>query len=361
MNVYFYCYPHGPADRAGYEHEIVALAEGLIELGHTPKGNVNYWLKSTKQDDYLIKQYEPKDLNEFDVIVFSSVIYDYQRQDILPKNIFDANRKYKLVFIDAADGLITPGYSEELRQVDFVLKSHYCNKYKYPKNFVPWQIGLTNRIIDYATRNSIHFDERNGMILSNFRVGHTLRQLVEDISQQLYYPIYSKNMETDRFEENSMEEIDKIFWTQTGKRHYPSYYKRLNSNIISNAVGGQVQKWTTEKTTLPARIARKIDALIPFLKYDRIYQFDSWRFWESLVSGCATMHVDFEKYGIMLQEMPINGVHYIGIDLDNPERILKCLKDKNQLRKIAENGKNWALKYYSPKAVANRFLNLLKG
>jgi hypothetical protein len=93
MNVYFYCYPHGPADRAGYEHEIVALAEGLIELGHTPKGNVNYWLKSTKQDDYLIKQYEPKDLNEFDVIVFSSVIYDYQRQDILPQNIFDANRK----------------------------------------------------------------------------------------------------------------------------------------------------------------------------------------------------------------------------------------------------------------------------
>ena len=94
-----------------------------------------------------------------------SYLYDYQRQDILPQNIFDANRKYKLVFIDAADGLITPGYSEELRQVDFVLKSHYCNKYKYPKNFVPWQIGLTNRIIDYATRNSIHFDERNGMIL----------------------------------------------------------------------------------------------------------------------------------------------------------------------------------------------------
>ena len=126
-------------------------------------------------------------------------------------------------------------------------------------------------------------------------------------------------------------------------------------------MGGQVQKWTTEKTTLPARIARKIDALIPFLKYDRIYQFDSWRFWESLVSGCATMHVDFEKYGITLQEMPINGVHYIGIDLDNPERILKCLKDKNQLREIAENGKNWALQYYSPKAVANRFLNMLKG
>src|SRR6056297_3072618 len=125
MNVYFFCYPHGPANKAGYEHQIIALAEGLESMGITPKGNVNYWLKTPHEDEYLIKKHPADDLNDYDVVVFSSTIWDYESRDLLPKKLFSADRKYKLVFIDSSDGFHTPGFDERFRDVDVILKSHY--------------------------------------------------------------------------------------------------------------------------------------------------------------------------------------------------------------------------------------------
>lgn len=359
MNVYFYCHPHGPADKAGYEHQIIVLAEGLESMGITPKGNVNYWLKSNNEGDYLIRKYHTNDLNEFDIVVFSSTIWNYQSQHLLPKNLFSTNRKYKLIFIDSSDGFKTPGFDERFRDVDFILKSHYCIKYDYPKNFVPWQFGLTNRIIQYTSESFIPLELRQKVILSNFRVGHQLRDVVENILQEHFYEIYPKNTEADIFDDVKPNGIDYLFWKQTGRRHYPNYYKRLGESLISNAVGGTMQKRLTNKKGLHNKVIRKIDSKINFDKYDRVYQFDSWRFWESLVSGCCTLHIDFEKYGIKLPVMPVNGLHYIGIDIDHPFKALDILSDENQLRKISENGKIWILKNYSPSAITNRLLDLV--
>lgn len=360
MNVFFFCSPPGPPDNTGYEHQIIALAEGLLELGFTPKGNVNYWLRSTEEGDYLINRYEYTDLNEFDVVVFSNQVINFQGSDYLPDDLFNTDREYKLVFLDSSDGLKTPGFNKEFRNADFVLKSHYCSKYSYPENFVPWQFGLSNRVINYTQQDQVPFNEREELILSNFRVWHISRKLVEIISEQFYYDVYPKDEATESFEADTMADIDLLFWKQTGRRHYPSYYNRLNRTMISNATGGTLQKKEIVGSGLYSRLLRKLDSRFSLLKYDRIYQFDSWRLWESLVAGCCTLHLDFEKYGMELPVNPVNGLHYIGIDLDNPKKVLNILKDKERLSEISENGKNWALQFYSPKAVTERFLALLE-
>lgn len=359
MKILFYCYPHGPADRAGYEHQIISLAEGLESIGITPKGNVNYWLKSNNEGDYLIRKQHVNNLNDFDVIVFSSVLWNYESQHLLPKELFSKTRKYKLIFIDSSDGFKTPGFDERFMDVDFVLKSHYCSRYDYPENFVPWQFGLTNRIIHYSSKNFIPFELRQKVILSNFRVGHQLRDAIEDISQKHLYQLYPKNTQIDSFDEVNSTGIDFLFWKQTGRRHYSDYYKRLGENLISNAVGGKIEKKISTKRGLTYKIIRKIDSKINFLEYDRVYQFDSWRFWESLASGCCTLHIDFKKYGMKLPITPINGLHYVGIDINDPLKAKNMLKDENKLREISENGRIWVLKNYSPSAITNRFLELI--
>lgn len=98
------------------------------------------------------------------------------------------------------------------------------------------------------------------------------------------------------------------------------------------------------------------------LKTDRIAQWDSWRFWESLAAGCVAFHVDFDKYGFELPVMPRNWEHYIGIDLDNvQDSIDRIAAEPWILETIASQGRNWALTHYSPLAVALRFMEKVSG
>lgn len=87
-----------------------------------------------------------------------------------------------------------------------------------------------------------------------------------------------------------------------------------------------------------------------------VLRWDSWRFWESLAFGCATIHLDFHKYGLKLPVMPENWKQYIGIDLANIHADVERLHDeRDRLPEIAEAGRRWALEHYSPVAVARRF------
>jgi hypothetical protein len=356
MKVYFICYPHGPAEKSGYQHQLVAIAEGLKEQGIEPLGNVNYWLQTPGSNDWLIREYHPQSLDEFDAVVFESAIVHYKSEHLLPSNLYSATRKFKTVMIDSEDGFVTPSYEARFREIDFVFKSHYCNKFTYPENFLPWQFGLTNRIIQYV--RPLPFAERKNAILSNFRVRHHLRDMVEDISERYFYPFYPKNGETDTFDEASMTQEDLLFWERTGRRHNPAYYNRLGQNKISNAVGGWIQKSISQKRGLYYKVMRKVDNVFNIFPFDRVVQFDSWRFWESLASGNCTLHVDLEKYGATFPVLPVNGEHYIGIDLAHPEKAANILKNEKQMELISEKAQTWVKENYSPLATSKRFIQL---
>ena len=361
MKAFFFLHPAGPPEKAAYQHNMVALAEGLKELGWDVKGNVNYWKQSIgNNNDYLIRASNFNNLDEFDLVLVSSTLWAYNGRDILTKEIFNlpAKRRFKVVFEDSTDGFNNPSYLDVFRSFDLILKSHFSVKRSNPKNFIPWQFSLTNRLIDYAQPQT--FESRKLKILSNYRVNLQLRLLAEEKAMPLLYACYPKDSTIDGFDSSNGNPIDTLFWEQSGRRHYPAYYIRLGSTLVSNAVGGWVEKSITRKQGIAAKFERRLDryGLVKY-PYDRVFQFDSWRFWESLLAGCATIHIDFEKYGAVLPVKPKNGVHYFGIDLDEPAKNLELIKDPKKAYEIGQNGRTWALENYSPKATATRLLNLL--
>lgn len=357
MKIYFICSPPGPPDNTAYEHQMICIAEGLKHHNVEFCGNINYWKLSPHEDHYLI---EAKDSNyeQYDVVVFGSSLFHQNLINLLPGDLFNPNRKYKVVFIDDSDDLITPGFDERIRNVDLVLKSHYSKNHEYPKNFVPWQFGLTDRIISSA--KPISYQDRKNEILTNFRVKHPVRDLAEEKVMNVLYKYFTPNKIVDSFDAiNDFDEDSLNFWNQTGRRHYPDFYRRLGMSKASTSFGGYFQKSIKYKHDLFSRVLRKADNRLNFLNYDIVYQFDSWRFWESLVAGCCTVHIDLDRYGAVLPVMPINGKHYIGVDFDNLSKLNRLLRNANLLEDIANGGREWVLENYSPKKVAERFLNLL--
>jgi hypothetical protein len=52
-------------------------------------------------------------------------------------------------------------------------------------------------------------------------------------------------------------------------------------------------------------------------------------------------------------------INNIGFDLEHPIPIVEAIRnDSTLLRTIGDAGKSWALKNYSPQAVATRFIKL---
>jgi hypothetical protein len=93
---------------------------------------------------------------------------------------------------------------------------------------------------------------------------------------------------------------------------------------------------------------------------ERIISWDSFRFWETLAAGSVAFHVDLQKYGVALPVMPENWRHYIGVDFRNLDRDVARMKDSpSMLEDIACAGREWALAHYSPRATAERFLDLV--
>jgi hypothetical protein len=358
---YFFCHPPGPPEATPYEHPLLAIAEGFRELGIDCQGNINYWQYSPTEEKYAIQKSLSDHLDHYHLVILSSTWHDMKTEHQLPADLFASKRKYKLVYIDASDGLHTPAFLPVVRRADLVLKCHFNKHYKYPTNFVPWQFGLTSRMLQYL--KPIDFGLRKRHIVQNFRIGHPVRSRLETISQAYFYPLFPRAREIDSDHPDNLSEIDLLYWKNTGRRHNPSYYRRLSESLLMNAAGGgcdQMPRHLLPKEgTLMARAARAASRKLKFLPCSSVFQFDSWRFWESLVGGCCTIHVDLDKYGCTFPEQPVNGNHYIGVELERPEMVLQILESDKKLDAISSEGMNWARQNYSPNAVALRLLNHL--
>src|ERR1039457_3128909 len=362
-SVYFFCFPHGPADRAGYEHEIICLAEGLRLLNIQYSGNIDYWMEGNSPGDFLIRHDPSISYQEADIVVFSSVIYDYESTHLLPQDLFSPNRLYRLVFIDASDDLWTPGFRDEMRSCDMVLKCHYNRKYPLPDNFRPWAFGISSRILDQLAVNPASSTDgispRKAEILVNYRFVPSLRERAMKEILPLFDDVLKENRTTDSYDPYELSDKDRLYWAQSGRRHYPSYYRRLLDCEACSCFGGNLEKWTTHREGKFWNVVRKVDGKLSLFRDDRVYQFDSWRFWESFAARTCVFHVNLEKYGCVLPVMPVNMVHYLGFDLEKPMRIVNMIHDDPALlRTIGNAGKSWVFDNYSPKAVAERFLEL---
>lgn len=93
-----------------------------------------------------------------------------------------------------------------------------------------------------------------------------------------------------------------------------------------------------------------------------VLRWDSWRFFEAAVMGCAPIHLDFEKYGMSLPVNPTPWEHYIPVDMANVSNLAGRLQsslsvDPDFIKRIGMNARRWVIDNYSPKTQAQYVLN----
>lgn len=359
QKVFFYTTSQeGSSESAYFQDLIVNLAEGFQELGVQYYASNNYWKLSPESNQYLLQSDPNVTHHDCDIVVLERQFYEENRS--LPEELFHPSRRYITVYLDCSDGLRTFSWLSEFRQFDFIFKAHFNKNIKCPNNLHPWAFGLSDRVLKEVIVDSIPFEERRDRLLVNFRhqkFSHSLRLFIEKAFVPEIQKILTIDSSVDDMTNPPQDPFHLLRWTQTGRRHTPSYYKRLRESLACACFGGYflAPAFTDHNDRISYYSVKLISKL--GLRTNRIGQWDSWRLWESLAAGCVTFHVDFEKYGFELPVLPRNWEHYIGVDLDNIQATIDRISEEPEiLEKIASSGKAWAIENYSPKAVASRFL-----
>lgn len=376
MRVYFYC-SNEPLNR---QEHVVALAEGLQQLGIPYSGNCDYWLQSTTPGDYLVRHDPDISADDCDVVVVSGTLplrmrpqtFEVVRQP-LPENLFRRGRKYRTVFLDNQDGHRTISWEEEYRQFDIVFRSHLNRRAWHPENMRPSVLGFTKMTLR-AAEGAPAFSERERKVLVNFGASHPYGHGTRTLAATTFLPELEKLIPFDTTKDNlkhvPADPYERLMWEQTGMRFSQSYYDRLKcSQAVACFCGEMIppMPWRDpgqylvggNKAKLKRAVFEGLAKLDP--RPPRSVQWDSFRAWEAWVAGCATINIDLDLYGPVLPVMPENWKHYIGVDLQRPQRAIERLRDDfNLLESVAVQGRAWALEHYSPKAVAQRFISYVR-
>jgi hypothetical protein len=362
-----------------YQNDVITLAEGLVELGLSIFSDVNYWQRSLKEGDYLIKATPGVKPEDCDVVVVSTWWFHWQRFGFpgvgrrpIPNAVLvpKAKRRYKTVCLDHNDGYLTPGFDPAFSCFDLILRTKFNRRAYHPANMKPWVDALQNRIINY-TANAPDFRKRKPAIFVSYNASHNSPHGTRTWALQELHPKLNGILETFQpphvdIKEPPEDPIEKLFWEQTNGRHSATYFERLKSCQACSAFCGEIMP------VLPyfpkdhfiggnrARLRRMPTQILSYLKpgVPRIFSFDSFRFWETMAAGTVVFHVDLDLYGAVYPVQPQNWKHYIGVNMRDVDATVRRIKEyPNCLERIAAEGRKWALENYSPKAVARRFLN----
>lgn len=208
---------------------------------------------------------------------------------------------------------------------------------------IPIAFGLSQTLIS-QTLNLAPFHARSDYVLRSFRP--SLRQDVRACLDLALVPALHPYIPVEtRFTHEQSDFLNLL----AKSRYCLSYGGCFSQNLC------------VSPTFQAIDACREFYSHLTFARDTVVTRWDSWRFWESLVSGCVTIHLDFDLYGFLLPVMPENWKHYIGLDLANINRdVERMLDEQNRMEEIAYNGRLWAIENYSPVAVARRFLKTIQ-
>jgi hypothetical protein len=236
----------------------------------------------------------------------------------------------------------------------------------------PWVLGFTKRV-ENATAGAPAFAERERSILINFGASHPYPHGTRERAQATFEPLIGQLLPIDRTKDDlntqPTDPYDLVMWEQTGGRFSRSYYERLKRSQAVACFCGELIPPSPfrnpERYLVGGNRAKLRRAFYDFLgkldpRPERSVQWDSFRFWEAVTAGCATFNLDLDRYGALLPVMPENWKHYIGLNLDDVRPALQRLQDEPELLgRIAAAGATWAFEHYSPRRMAERFLQTL--
>ncbi|MEI6491237.1 MAG: hypothetical protein WCO94_01725 [Verrucomicrobiota bacterium] len=371
--VYIFC----RNEDGNLQEDVITLAEGFRELGVPFSGNCNYWLQSTTPGDYLIRHDPEITPDDADIVIVSytwpyqirMTTFDLVRRP-LPEGLFKKGRKYTTVYMDSHDGHRTVSWEPEYRQFDIILRCKLNHRSWHPENMKPWVLGFTDRILK-ATENAPDFSARNKTILINFGASHPYPHGSRELARERFEPLVGRLFDIDATKDDLTRKpdaaYDEIMWRQTGQRFSRPYYERLkHTQAVACFCGELIPPMPFRKPECylvggnKAKIRRAFFEALARIdpRPCRSVQWDSFRFWETLCAGAVAFNLDLDRYGVEIPVMPENWVHYIGLDMDRVKPAIdRILDDSSCLGKIANAGRAWAMEHYSPRKMAERFLD----
>ncbi len=358
LRAYFFCVPTEGRHEVPYQHLAVALAEGLQALGVTCYANVDYWPLDPARTRFLLTHDPAVEPRDCDLAIVSDDWF--MTGNPMP----EAVRRHDTVTIalDREDGSRLHSLDPAFGAFDLVLRTHFNRQTRYGTAFVPWAYGLTERICTISAASSGR--PRRHALLANWRHTANPHSLRLDVERRVL-PQLARVLPID----DAREPVDAppadpqqhLWWRETGRRHWPAYYERLAASLACACFGGYfVTSWPAAKESRTSRALKRMLTLT-HRRTRLISQWDSWRLWESWAAGCATLHVDLERYGCILPVMPVNGVHYLGVDLERPGEMVDRLREEPELlARVGAAGRTWAEEHYGPAATARRLLDLVR-
>lgn len=370
--VYFFCRDNQDA----YQDDIVVLADGLQQLGTEVFGSCNYWRASPAADSWLVRhdpQVRPEDC---DIVAVSYIwtrwINNSFRIDErpLPADLFTPGRCYRTAYLDGDDGYETAGWRPEFRNFDAIFRANYNRRCHHPANHRPWVHGISTRMLE-MTSPALCWGDRRPELLVNFGASHPY---IHSARAQAGPPFitaaqahFAINDRRDDLSIAPADPYDRLMWGQTQHRHSRAYYERLKSAQAIVAFCGEL---IPPAPFYPrylvggryAKISRAFHRTLALAdpRPPRLIQWDSWRFWEGLAAGCLVFNLDLPHYGVVLPVMPEPFVHYVPVRSGNAAAVLdRLMREPALCERIATQGHAWALEHYSPRALAQRFLNTI--
>lgn len=359
----FFITPVYPYGNDHYYHEMIAVAEGFKELGYKVIGNCNYWWMPEKNEFLLKEDIE----GDYDIAIYCRR-YVLSFEHLLFRKGYPNFKLDKINILNDRNDFLSPIWLNPHYQIfDLILAGSMVKGLKVPSNVRPWAIGLTNRVMNVVDK---YFDEEKDIepiIGYNYRVGHNLRSYINENLLKLShkYPYQSK---FSTIQSNDTAE-DIYYFKSSTKRHVPDYYKTLNECLMFSTFCGYIEYLPKiyQPYNMLDKLRRKPFAILNKMTSDKsrfqfVFQHDSFRTWETFYARACPINLDYEDWGLILPEMPINGVHYIGMKRFDFKSFIEKIEsmDINDIEQIGLKGKEWVAEHYSPKAQTNRILNYLK-
>ncbi len=319
-----------------YSYMAHCLADGLSQIGVPVLANRNF--ADSKVCDFQFTANELPELQRSALKIVDLWGEHFNQQQIFR---YDADPKdtWLLSNADEATTQVIGG------EFNFIC-AHENRFMQIEGNRIPWAFGLSSRMIEHVETLNPQFENRKQSFVCNFRP--SLNQSLRESLDLSFLPHLEKAYPVDR------SIVGASRWNL-------DYYRHLSENLGCLAYGGVFMQDPMLNEHL--RNIPELNAVFSHFAFSRstvVTRWDSWRFWESLLMGCLTLQLNFEKYGFLLPEMPAEGEHYIGIDLEDTQGTVERIQALgDRCRDIMQTGQNWALKNYSPRATAQRFLRLL--
>ncbi|MEO1342122.1 MAG: glycosyltransferase family 1 protein, partial [Cyanobacteria bacterium J06635_13] len=238
---FFTAVDEGKADNAYFQDLIINLATGMQQLGIKYYASNNYWRLDFQSDRFLLESDPNVTHRDCDVVVVERQWYE--KYGSLPEDLFAANRQYKTVYLDCEDGIAgirTASWLPEFRQFDFILRPHYASHTKYPANVYPWAFGLSARVLRELDK-PVDYQDKQSKVLVNFRhkkFTHSLRRYVQKSFIPQLEQYFTVDTSSDDPTAVDRDPYHYLQWVQTGRRHYPSYYRRLQQSAACACFGG---------------------------------------------------------------------------------------------------------------------------